>query len=61
MLDWTEARRAFVRRLQEQGVGLKVVIVRDGRCTLDPEEDAVTLGLIPVIDAKAFAAGVEEL
>jgi uncharacterized protein (DUF58 family) len=61
MLDWNEARRAFVRRLQEQGVGLKVIIVRDGACTLDPEADSGTLGLIPVIDAAAFAAGVEEL
>ncbi len=61
MLDWNETRRAFVRRLQEQGVGVKVIVVREGACALDPEEEAGTLGLIPVIDAKAFAAGVEEL
>ena len=58
-LDWNEARRDFVHNLSREGTGLKIVIVRDGPCTLDPNADAV-LGPIPVISAERFAAGVEE-
>jgi uncharacterized protein (DUF58 family) len=35
-LDWDEERRAFVEALQREGAGLKVLIVRDVDCSLDP-------------------------
>lgn len=45
LLDWDEVRQGFVERLQAQGAGVKVVIVRDTPCTLPPPEgrDVVVL------------------
>jgi hypothetical protein len=60
-MDWNAARRAFVHNLREQGAGLKVIIVRDSKCTLDPNEDADLLGPIPVVGKAAHDGGVEEL
>ena len=60
-LDWNDSRRAFVHRMAEQGAGVKVIIVRDGRCTMDPIAEGDVLGEIPVIGEKEFKAGIEEL
>jgi uncharacterized protein (DUF58 family) len=60
-LDWTDSRRAFVYRLMQQGAGVKVAIVRDGRCTLDPAADADLTGRIPIVSQDDFKAGIEEL
>ena len=60
-LDWNETRRAFVQRLRQQGTGLKVIIVRDGPCTLAPAADATFLGEVPVISRADFERGIEEL
>lgn len=60
-LDWNAARQEFVHRLREHGAGLKVIVVRDTPCTLDPAGDSGLLGAIPVIDRASFEAGVEEL
>jgi uncharacterized protein (DUF58 family) len=53
-LDWNEARRQFVERLAQQGVGVKVIIVRDATCT-EPPMDAC------VVDREMFTRGVDEL
>jgi len=60
-LDWNENRRDFVHRLSSQGAAVKVIIVRDEACTLDPAVDGDILGEVPIIDAARFAAGVEQL
>lgn len=60
-LDWNAARQAFVHKLHAQGAGLKVVIVRDTPCTLDPAAESGLLGAIPVIGQTAFEEGVVEL
>ena len=60
-LDWNDSRRAFVNRLARQGAGVKVVVVRDGPCTLPPLEDATTIGPVCVIDAEQYRHGLEEL
>jgi uncharacterized protein (DUF58 family) len=60
-LDWNENRRAFCERLREQGVGVKVAVVRDGACTIDPGNDSDAFGGIRVISKTEFTAGVEEL
>ena len=39
LLDWDTVRQGFVERLRAQGAGVKVVIVRDGSCTLPPPSD----------------------
>jgi uncharacterized protein (DUF58 family) len=59
-LDWNETRRHFAERLQKEGAGVKVVIVRDTPCTLDPR-DADLPGGILTISKSDFEAGVEEL
>lgn len=53
-LDWNETRRQFVQRLREQGVGLKVIVVRSG-------ELAASDGACDFVSAAAVDAGIEEL
>jgi uncharacterized protein (DUF58 family) len=60
-LDWTESRRAFVHRLSEQGAALKVIVVRDVSCSLDPAAEVGWLGHIPVISGAELDTGIEEL
>lgn len=61
-LDWNETRRAFADRLRSRGCGVKVVVARTGPTTLDPAADPhFGDGGVTVIDAEAFAVGVEEL
>jgi uncharacterized protein (DUF58 family) len=57
-LDWNEIRRDFVQNLRNQGAGVKVVIVRDSECTLDPHADGE---VVPVISKSVFDNGIEEL
>jgi uncharacterized protein (DUF58 family) len=61
MLDWDEPRRAFIHRLRTQGAAVKVIILRDGKCTLDPSVDAELIGGMPIISGDDFERGVEEL
>ncbi len=59
-MDWDETRRAFVERLRREGSGVRVIVVRDTPCTIDPL--AVDLATpIRVVSAADFAAGVDEL
>lgn len=44
LLDWNSARRAFAERLSATGAALKIVVVRDGPPTLDPEGEGHALG-----------------
>ncbi|MCW8130930.1 MAG: DUF58 domain-containing protein [Planctomycetota bacterium] len=57
-LDWNETRRAFVQNLRRQGVAVKVIVVHDGPCALDPanEDQRVT-----VLSSADLRRGVEEL
>lgn len=62
LLDWDEPRRAFVQRLQEQGVAVKVIILRDDPCTLDPNEDPELAGaMTPVLGKADYEQGIDEL
>jgi uncharacterized protein (DUF58 family) len=61
MLDWDETRRAFVHRLASQGAAVKVIVVRDGKCTVDPSVDSDVLGMIPVLGRRECETGVDEL
>jgi hypothetical protein len=56
MLDWTVTRQKFVRMLHDQGVGLKVMVVRDTPCTLNPAADGVRQ-----ISTAEFQRGIGEL
>lgn len=60
-LDWNENRRGFVRRLAQQGAGVKVILVRDTPPTLDPVHEANVVGRVPVIAKADFDPGLEEL
>jgi len=61
LLDWNEIRRAFVHQLRSAGAGIKVIIVRDTPCTIDPTVDSDLLGHIPVVSSEDFARGMEAL
>lgn len=54
-LDWNDARHAFVERMRMQGAAVKVIILRDGACTLPQPSDA------EVIEAERFKAGISEV
>ena len=60
MLDWDEVRRQFVEQLILRGVAVKVVIVRESRCTLDVTAEHWQAGT-PVIGVAEYAAGVDAL
>ena len=60
-LDWDEPRRAFAHRLHAQGVAVKVIILCDGPCTLDPADDAPHLGPITTVTAAEYGRGIDEL
>ena len=55
LLDWDTVRQGFVERLRAQGAGIKVVIVRDGPCTLPPPEGRD----VTVLTSAQVDAGVE--
>jgi uncharacterized protein (DUF58 family) len=61
MLDWDEARRAFVHRLTQAGSGVKVIVVRDREPTLPLIAEADVLGRIAHVTAQYYERGVEEL
>ncbi|MCW3059826.1 MAG: hypothetical protein JWQ02_1647 [Capsulimonas sp.] len=60
-LNWDETRLAFAQRMAQAGAGVKVIIVRSGACTMDPDGGTAFTGPIPIIDKTAFDAGPEEL
>jgi uncharacterized protein (DUF58 family) len=59
-LDWNPTRQAFVEELARRGVPVKVVVVRDAPCTLDPKAVPWPGGLT-VISKADFQAGAEVL
>jgi uncharacterized protein (DUF58 family) len=61
LLDWDDARRNFAHRLHAQGVAVKIIILRDGPCTLDPADDAAHLGPITTVSTADYERGIDEL
>lgn len=61
VLDWTESRRAFVEHLASMGCGVRVLVVRDGSCQIDPAGDAHLLGQTPIITREIYEAGLDTL
>lgn len=61
MLNWDQTRRAFVQRLARHGAAVKVIVVREGKCDLDPTLDGDSSGPIPVLGKRECEMGVEEL
>lgn len=59
-LDWNPARQAFTERLRREGSAIKVIVVRDGPCTLDPRDTDLPGG-ITLMDSKSMQHGPEEL
>ncbi len=57
-IDWTETRREFVQKLLNQGVGVKVIVVDDGRNTLKPALDPLVGTVLTLADLEL---GVAEL
>jgi uncharacterized protein (DUF58 family) len=61
MLDWDEERRAFVRRLQQGGAAVRVIVVRDRPPTMHPAADSDWIGHSGLVDKAIFESGVREL
>ena len=59
--DWNQTRRAFAERLRAQGVAIKAIIVREGKCTINPAEDEDAFNGIRVFSKEDFDRGIEEL
>ena len=57
LLDWTPSRQTFVHNLLAHGVIVKVIIVRDVACTLDPKSSR-GVDDIHVVNREEFDAGV---
>jgi uncharacterized protein (DUF58 family) len=60
-LDWNSARRNFVLRLRSAGIAVKVIVVCDQGCTMNPAADADLIGDVPVITAEQFQRGISIL
>jgi uncharacterized protein (DUF58 family) len=60
-LDWTESRRAFARKIASMGCGVRVLVVRDRKCTIAPETDADLVGGVPAISRELYESGLEVL
>ena len=61
LLDWDNERRALADSLQREGTALKIIIVRDGPCTLDPADDEARYGGITCVSPAQVEAGIEQL
>lgn len=59
-LNWDETRRAFVERLRREGTSVRVLVVRDIPCTLDPDDDDIPGG-VRILSKSDFLSGVEEI
>ena len=60
LLDWNATRQRFVEQLLTYGVAVKLIVVRDGPCTLDPVA-AAWPGGIPVVSRAEYEAGADAL
>jgi uncharacterized protein (DUF58 family) len=60
-LDWNPSRRSFVQKLATQGAGVKVIIVREGKCTLSSLSESDLIGEIPVLGNADVQRGIEDL
>jgi uncharacterized protein (DUF58 family) len=60
-LDWDDRRSAFVRKIAAQGSAMKIIIVRDGPCTIDPYADPGIASSVQVLTSDNCARGPEAL
>jgi hypothetical protein len=60
MLDWNDARRTFVQQMTREGASVKVIIVRDQACALDPSAGRDRFPITQVT-ASLFATGLDSL
>ena len=60
-LDWTESRRAFVRNIASMGCGVRVILVREGACTVDPGDDGDVIGGASLVTRERYETGLEQL
>jgi uncharacterized protein (DUF58 family) len=59
-LDWDEARRDFIDVLQREGAGLKILIVRDEACTLNPYSGPFA-SLTTILSPHTVQSGIASL
>ncbi len=56
--DWNETRRKFAHTLRDLGAAMKVIVVRNGPCTLDPFADEGRLGSVHKVTSAEVKAGI---
>jgi uncharacterized protein (DUF58 family) len=59
-MDWNDRRVRFVNHLASYGTGVKVVVVRDKSCTMEPADAGVADG-IRIVTQQQYAGGLAEL
>jgi len=57
-MDWNAARQKFAHTLRDLGTTLKVIVVRNGPCTLDPYRDQGWLGSVHVVSSDDVKRGI---
>ena len=57
-MDWNETRRKFAHTLRDLGTALKIIVVRNGPCTLDPFADEARLGSVRKVTSAEVKAGI---
>ncbi len=60
-LDWDSERRALADSLQREGTALKIMVVRDGPCTVGPADDEARYGGIACVSPAQVEAGLEQI
>lgn len=61
MLDWDETRRKFVQMMQECGVAIKLIVIKDTRPELDIETLATEGGRATWLTPRQVEKGIESL
>jgi len=58
-LDWDAARQKFAHTIRDLGAAMKIIIVRNAPCTLDPFTDEARLGSVHVVTSEEVTRGID--
>jgi len=61
LLDYDETRRRLLQVIRDHGPAIRVLVVRDGPCTLDPEADGELAGHVTVLASDDLGKAIDHL
>ncbi len=61
LLDYDETRRRLIQVVRDYGPAVRVLVVRDGPCTLDPEADGDLAGQVTVLGSADLGKAIDHL